>query len=169
MTTPSTSKMTFKIYFLTFFLFDCSKTLSNYQNFLKSRRRPFEQSLFLFISQDVAYALTTSLECELLPEMDSSVDFYLEELQRQLESRGKLYHANVKDLRSHFDLVWLDYARVIVTGLWKRLSKEQMERYRDVVGPSMINKSLPHIQFIIERIHQKLVEEDVCSVLEEAK
>ncbi len=101
--------------------------------------------------------------------MDSSVDFYLEELQRQLESRGKLYHANVKDLRSHFDLVWLDYARVIVTGLWKRLSKEQMERYRDVVGPSMINKSLPHIQFIIERIHQKLVEEDVCSVLEEAK
>ncbi len=40
-TTPSTSKMTF-------LLSGCSKIWPNYQNFVESRRRPFEQSLFLF-------------------------------------------------------------------------------------------------------------------------
>ncbi len=45
MTSPSTSKITLKIIFIQ--LSGCSKTLPNYQNFVESRRRPFEQSLFL--------------------------------------------------------------------------------------------------------------------------
>ncbi len=38
-------------------------------------------------------------------------------------------------------------------------------RYRDVVGPSMINKSMDHVEFIVRRLHQKLVDEDVCKRL----
>ncbi len=111
----------------------------------------------------MAYFLTTSLEADMLPEMDSFVDLYIDQLKLELETRAGCEAP--ADLRSHFDLVWLDYARVIVTGLWKRLSKEQIERYRDVVGPSMINKSMDHVVFIIQRMHQKLVVEDVCGKL----
>ena len=54
--------------------------------------------------------------------MDSFVDAYVDELEAAVGS------CLPSDLRSDFDFVWLDYARVIVTGLWKRLSMEQMKR-----------------------------------------
>ena len=60
-------------------------------------------------------------------------------------------------LRSEYDTVWLDYARVIVTGLWKRLSPESMERNKTKVGPSMINRSWPHVMFITKRLCRLLL------------
>lgn len=81
--------------------------------------------------------------------MDDFVDYYVEELK----SQGVEFP---DDFRQHFDMIWLDYARIIVTGLWKNLSHDQIKRYQNVVGPSMINKSLDHIHFIIERIIKKL-------------
>ena len=107
----------------------------------------------LLLLQDVAYALTTSLDEDILADMGSFVDLYISQLSQYLKAKGM----NIpEDLRKDFDRVWLDYARVIVTGLWKRLSPEQMERYKNVVGPSMINKNMKHIQFIIRRAHDLL-------------
>ena len=60
-------------------------------------------------------------------------------------------------LRSEYDSVWLDYARVIVTGLWRRLSPESMERNKTKVGPSMINRSWPHVMFITRRLCRLLL------------
>ncbi len=78
--------------------------------------------------QDVAYALTTSLEPGLLSDMDDFVDLYLRELFSRLSEMEKTSPLDREELRSHFDLVWLDYARVVVSGLWKGLSHEQIER-----------------------------------------
>ena len=75
--------------------------------------------------QDVAYSLTTSLESGLLKNMDEFVDFYCERLNEKLSSRG-VTKPPTDDLRSHFDVCWLDYARVVMFGLWRRLSLEQV-------------------------------------------
>jgi len=105
--------------------------------------------------QDVAYFLTTSLDVDVLDHFDALADFYVQELSKKVPDLPE-------DFRRQLDLIWLDYARVIVTGLWKRLSAEQIERYKDLVGPSMITKSRPHIRFIVERIHRKLIVEGVA-------
>ncbi len=95
--------------------------------------------------QDVAYALTTSLEAQELNQMDSYVDYYINCLRSfKIELP--------EDFKSHFDLIWLDYCRVIVTGLWRTLSPEQIEQYKDKIGPSMINKSMKHVNFILKRL-----------------
>ena len=64
--------------------------------------------------QDVAYSLTTTLEPELLNSMDYYVDVYLKHLSNLISD------LNAEEMKQQFDIVWLDYARVIVTGLWKR-------------------------------------------------
>ena len=84
--------------------------------------------------------------------MDQFVDIYCQELRSQLSKQNGA--ALPDDFRANFDTVWLDYARVVITGLWKNLSHEQIKRYQNVVGPSMITKSLPHVKFIMERAHK---------------
>jgi len=106
--------------------------------------------------QDIAYALTTSLNADLLSEMDKFVDLYVTYLKQELEKTG--IQINEEKLRLEYDYVWLDYARVIVTGLWKNLDPERMKRYHKTVGPSMINRSLHHVKFIIRRLHHLLYE-----------
>ena len=106
--------------------------------------------------QDIAYALTTSLSADLLSEMDKFVDLYVTYLKQELEKNGN--QINEEKLRFEYDYVWLDYARVIVTGLWKNLDPERMKRYQKTVGPSMINRSLDHVKFIIRRLHHLLYE-----------
>ena len=99
--------------------------------------------------QDVVYALTTTLEPELLDKMDQFLNVYMDQLQNELK-------IDVSYLKDHFDKVWLDYARVILTGLWKRFSPENIKKHQNTVGPSMIGRSLPHAKFIIRRIHDLL-------------
>ena len=106
--------------------------------------------------QDIAYALTTSLNAELLNEMDDFVDEYVKHLKNELEKRGS--QIDIEQIRLEYNIVWLDYARVIVTGLWKNLEPERMKRYQKTVGPSMINRSLDHVKFIIKRLHHLLYE-----------
>jgi len=109
--------------------------------------------------QDVAYLLTTSLDAALLPtSFDSLVDLYLEELSTRLAEKS--VKVDVESMRKEFNVVWLDYTRVIVSSLWKNLSKERMKQYENTVGPSMINRSIEHVKFIIQRIHRLLFEED---------
>ena len=75
---------------------------------------------------------------------------------------------NIKELRLEYDLIWLDYVRVIVTGLWKNLDPERMKRYKNTVGPSMINRSLDHVKFITKRAHHLLFENrDIADKLTE--
>ena len=81
-------------------------------------------SFLLFGLQDVAYSLTTSLESGLLDSMDEFVDFYFERLREKLISRNLT--PPPASFRSHFDVCWLDYARVVMFGLWRRLSLEQV-------------------------------------------
>ena len=101
--------------------------------------------------QDVVYALTTSLEPELLKEMDHFVDLYVEKL-----SQYQIQNLVPQRLRREFDLVWLDYARVILTGLWKRFSPEGIIKNKTTIGPSFIGRSIPHAEFIICRVNQIL-------------
>ena len=115
-----------------------------------------------FFRQDVAYSLTTTLEASLLPSMETYVDLYLAELTANLLKKGETITA---DFKAHFDLVWHDDARVILTGLWKRLSHEQIRRYANAVGPSMITKSLDHVRFIVRRVHQLLREKKITALL----
>ena len=107
--------------------------------------------------QDVAYALTTSLDAELLDEMDYFVDWYIHCLYH-LSTNNKNMDINMKEIRLEYDLIWLDYVRVIVTGLWKNLDPECMKRYQNTVGPSMINRSLDHVKSITKRAHHLLFE-----------
>ena len=100
--------------------------------------------------QDVAYALTTTLDQETLPKMDMLVDHYVDRLDCRLKEKGKLL--NIEEMRNQYDQVWLDYARVIVTGLWKRLNSESMIKNKEKVGPSMINRSWPHVLHITNKI-----------------
>ena len=74
--------------------------------------------------QDVAYSLTTSLDSGLLDSMGEFVDFYLERLKEKLSSRN--LSPPSASFRAHFDVCWLDYARVVMFGLWRRLSLEQV-------------------------------------------
>jgi len=99
--------------------------------------------------QDVAYALTTTLSAEELVNMDSFVDIYTDNLKMELERKGVKLDPK---FRNSFDDVWLDYARVIVTGLWKNLNKESIERNKKKVGPSMINRSMHHVLYITKKI-----------------
>ena len=64
--------------------------------------------------------------------MEAYVDLYLAELTAILLKKGE--KKLPADFKAHFDLVWLDYARVILTGLWKRLTHEQIRRYANAVG-----------------------------------
>ena len=105
--------------------------------------------------QDVAYALTTSLSEEALDRMDCLVDHYVSRLQARLEE--KQISLDVGSLRAEYDTVWLDYARVIVTGLWKRLSPDSLEKNKAKVGPSMINRSMKHVVFITKRLCRLLL------------
>ena len=101
----------------------------------------------------MAYVLTTSLDDDLLPMgFEKLVDVYISALSAELG-------VNVDTLKDEFDIVWLDYARVIVTGLWKNLSNERMAQYKNTVGPSMINRSFPHVKFIVERMHRVMFEQ----------
>ena len=100
--------------------------------------------------QDVVYALTTSLEADLLHKMDHFLDIYLTTLNEAMQS-------DVSYLKDHFDRVWLDYARVIITGLWKRFSPENIQKHQNTVGPSMIGRSVKHAEFIIKKIYDLLV------------
>ena len=106
--------------------------------------------------QDIAYALTTSLDANLLNEMDNFVNLYVKYLKVELEKQGRTI--DDERLRLEYDIIWLDYARVIVTGLWKNLDPERMKRYQKTVGPSMINRSIDHVKFIIKKIHHLLYE-----------
>jgi len=66
--------------------------------------------------QDVAYLLTTSLDAALLPtSFDSLVDLYLTELSTCLAKNS--VKIDVESMRKEFNVVWLDYTRVIVTSL----------------------------------------------------
>ena len=105
--------------------------------------------------QDVAYALTTSLSEEALDRMDSLVEHYVSRLHTRLQER----HISLDQgsLRAQYDTVWLDYARVIVTGLWKRLDPDSLERNKGKVGPSMINRSMKHVVFITQRLCRLLL------------
>ena len=117
--------------------------------------------------QDVAYALTTSLDAELLDEMDYFVDFYISCLEMAL-ANNKNVNVDIKKIRLEYDLIWLDYIRVIVTGLWKNLDPDRMKRYQTTVGPSMINRSLDHVKFITKRAHYLLFENrDIADKLTE--
>ena len=57
--------------------------------------------------------------------MDEFVDFYFERLREKLSSRNLT--PPTASFRSHFDVCWLDYARVVMFGLWRRLSLEQVK------------------------------------------
>ena len=100
--------------------------------------------------QDVAYALTTTLQPELLPEMDYFVDFYIENLSKHIAD------LDPKALKNEFDIVWLDYARVILTGLWKRFSPESIVKNQCIVGPSYVARSKVHAEFIIRKANDLL-------------
>ena len=95
--------------------------------------------------------MTTSLEPELLEDMDYFVDIYIQSL-----SKYKIPDLDCEKLRKQFDLVWLDYSRVILTGLWKRFSPEGIEKNKTIVGPSFINRSLVHAEFIICKVNHLL-------------
>ena len=105
--------------------------------------------------QDVAYALTTSLSEEALDQMDVLVDHYVSRLHTRLQERQ--ISLDVGSLRAEYDTVWLDYARVIVTGLWKRVTPESLEKNKVKVGPSMINRSMKHVVFITQRLCRLLL------------
>ena len=105
--------------------------------------------------QDVAYALTTSLSEEALDQMDGLVDHYVCRLHTRLQERQ--ISLDVGSLRDQYDMVWLDYARVIVTGLWKRLNPDSLEKNKVKVGPSMINRSMKHVVFITQRLCRLLL------------
>ena len=109
-----------------------------------------------FFFQDVAYALTTSLEPEHLGDLDYFVDLYSQKL-----SQYNIPNVDCNALRNQFDLVWLDYARVIITGLWKRFSPEQIIKNKTIVGPSYIGRSIPHAKFIIQKVHRILNEIEI--------
>jgi len=99
--------------------------------------------------QDVAYTLTTTLQADDLHQMDNLVDFYTATLKEELEKKNHNLPCN---FRGTYDNVWLDYCRVIVTGLWKNLNRESIERNKTKVGPSMINRSFDHVTFITKRL-----------------
>ena len=105
--------------------------------------------------QDVALALTTTLDESNLDKMDDLVDFYIDRLDERLKERCVSDFNKVK-LRSEYDLVWLDYARVIVTRKWKKLSPESMGR-KTKSGPFMNLRSWPHVRFITKRLCRLLL------------
>ena len=135
--------------------------------FLKKEQSDDTQEEIIFIDmqwvgkghplQDVAYALTTSLDAELLDEMDYFVDSYICCLEMALANKKNM-DIDIKEMRLEYDIIWLDYVRVIVTGLWKNLDPERMKRYQNTVGPSMINRSFDHVKFITKRAHYLLFE-----------
>ena len=88
--------------------------------------------------------------------MDHFVDLYIEKL-----SQYQVQGLDPKKLRKQFDLVWLDYARVILTGLWKRFSPDGIVKNKSTVGPSFINRSIQHAEFIIHRVNHTLKTVDV--------
>ena len=100
--------------------------------------------------QDVVYALTTSLDADLLHKMDQFLDVYIDNLSKELKF-------DTSYLKDHFERVWLDYARVIMTGLWKRFSPENIKKHQNTIGPSMIGRSLEHAEFIIKKVYDLLV------------
>merc|ERR1712098_201356 len=105
--------------------------------------------------QDVAYSLTTTLEEGALDQMDHLVDYYMDRLEQGLKARK--INVDIKGIRNQYDKVWLDYTRVVVAGLWRRLNMEGVEVNKMKVGPSMITRSLPHIHFITQRLCRLLL------------
>jgi len=103
--------------------------------------------------QDVAYSLTSTLSADHLEAMDDLVDFYVSKLEEELNVKGLKLPPT---LRTSFDDVWLDYARVIISGLWRKLNKESIVLNQQKVGPSMINRSWEHVVFITRRISRLL-------------
>ena len=79
------------------------------------------------------------------------VDLYVEKL-----SQYQIPKMDCHKLRKEFDLVWLDYSRVILNGLWKRFCPEGIVKNATIVGLSFINRSIVHAEFIICKVHHLL-------------
>eukprot|EP01061_Rhynchopus_euleeides_P011979 TRINITY_DN21592_c0_g1_i2.p1 TRINITY_DN21592_c0_g1~~TRINITY_DN21592_c0_g1_i2.p1 ORF type:complete len:328 (+),score=88.59 TRINITY_DN21592_c0_g1_i2:334-1317(+) len=105
---------------------------------------------------DVANLLTAGLEVDLLPRFDEFFAFYEEALLAALPESARQEYLN--KVQCTWDLCWLDYCRVAMLGLWRNLSLAKLERAAKDVGASMINRSIPHIEFIGSRVKQKLDE-----------
>eukprot|EP01064_Diplonema_japonicum_P014152 TRINITY_DN21698_c0_g1_i1.p1 TRINITY_DN21698_c0_g1~~TRINITY_DN21698_c0_g1_i1.p1 ORF type:complete len:346 (+),score=94.32 TRINITY_DN21698_c0_g1_i1:327-1364(+) len=98
---------------------------------------------------DVANLITAGLQVQLLPEFDEYLAHYEENLLHHLPA---VHHAEYKDLiKPTWDACWLDYARVVMLGLWAKLSKERLVANRNNVGSSMVGRSEPHVEFIVAR------------------
>ena len=70
---------------------------------LQVRTREQNNRTTILSCQDVAYALTTTLEEESLPKMDSLVDFYLDRLGQKLA--GKKINLDIAEMRKEYDKV----------------------------------------------------------------
>ena len=70
---------------------------------LQVRTREQNNRTTILSCQDVAYALTTTLEEESLPKMDSLVHFYLDRLGQKLA--GKKINLDIAEMRKEYDKV----------------------------------------------------------------
>eukprot|EP00752_Nemacystus_decipiens_P017867 g16019.t1 len=126
---------------------------------------------------DVAYVMCTSLEpAVLLSKERELLDHYHAELSRGLEARfgkpvaeegagrgentGSSWYP-MEQLEDDYRVAFLDYMRCVVGTLWKGLTPEKMEKNR-TSGPglSLINRSIQHMQWMIERATRLLDELD---------
>ena len=146
---------------------DCKGPNIFFRDLENSGERPLEDSVKLIDAQwvgkgnpfsDVANLLTAGLDESLLPRFDEFFEYYddhlIQELGKGSDSTEAAFY--VEHIRPTWDAAWLDYCRVAMLGLWRGLTPERMEKSRKNVGSSMINRSTPHVEFMVQRVKEKL-------------
>ena len=118
---------------------------------------------------DVAYLLTTSLPQDLLPDTEEFLLMYQKLLRHEAfsgdggDSKGTTHHAPIGEQRGRclalYNVLWLDYARAVLLGLWKGFSEAKLEANsrNPSPGASYVTRSYPHFVFILSRALRVLV------------
>eukprot|EP01060_Flectonema_neradi_P036209 TRINITY_DN6906_c0_g2_i1.p1 TRINITY_DN6906_c0_g2~~TRINITY_DN6906_c0_g2_i1.p1 ORF type:complete len:412 (+),score=56.21 TRINITY_DN6906_c0_g2_i1:145-1236(+) len=105
---------------------------------------------------DVANIITAGIHIDRLDDFDN----YFEHYNNYLQSRLSPDHlpTYLQHVLPTWDYCWLDYARVVILGLWQGMNNDKFARNQNNVGSSMVGKSKPHMEFLVRRADAKMKE-----------
>ncbi|GLD96737.1 hypothetical protein PINS_up005420 [Pythium insidiosum] len=105
---------------------------------------------------DVANLLNTSVAIDALQDDESETELlecYLEALRHELQLRGHAPLAySLAELRRHYSLATLEYARVLIANFWRDMTPETCARDLHKTNWGLGYRSVPHVLRMIRKI-----------------
>ena len=103
---------------------------------------------------DISNIITAGIHVDRINQFDDYFQHYDTILQSLLSEEQLATY--LKLVRPTWDYCWLDYARVVMLGLWQGMNNDKFTKNQNNVGSSMVGKSKPHMEFVVSRADAKM-------------